>query len=106
MILVGHTLLVEAKSGKKRRQSHLTGNRKEKARPLNRTLGGDLLVVAVTENQGLPHGMILGLRNLSPGVEIETILGMERGVHLLQGILIRLSKGCLRRKNGCRKVDW
>jgi hypothetical protein len=71
-----------------------------------RTLGGDLLAVAVMENQGPSHEMMLGLRNLSPGVEIETVLGMERGVHLLQGTPSRPTKGCHRRKNGCRKVDW
>jgi hypothetical protein len=45
------------------------------------------------------------LRNLNPSVEIETTLGMEKGVGLRLGIHM-LPKGLLKRKNGCRKVDW
>jgi hypothetical protein len=76
VILVGSALLVGAKPGKRRRQSHQIGNRKEKARP-RLTLGGDSIAVAVTENQGLPHEeMTLVLRNPNPGVESVTIPGM------------------------------
>jgi hypothetical protein len=53
-------------------------------------------------NQGLLHGMILGLKNLSPGPKIETILGMGKGVGLRQGIHT-LPKGTLKKKNGSKR---
>ncbi len=104
MILVGSALLVGAKPGKRRRQSHQIGNQKEKTRP-PLTLVGDLIAAVVPENQGLPHEMTLVLRNPSPGVEIVTIPGMEKGADLRLGIHTLL-KGSFKRKNGSRNLDW
>ncbi len=104
MILAGIALRVGAKSGRMKRQSHRIGNLKAKAR-LRLTLGGDPLAGVGMKKRGLPRGKIPGFRNLNPSVEIETTLGMEKGVGLRLGIHT-LTKGSLERKNGCRKVDW
>ncbi len=48
----------------------------------------------------------LGSKSLNLGAETETILLMQRGVHLLQETLIWPLKNFHKRKNGSRKVYW